>query len=258
VLKTLKAAMDFRLLATVKAWIRRMIIMSEEIKNPQPDSQDPQKQPGNTADQTGGQKDEPKFTQAEVNAIVQDRLSRMEKKYSDKLSKLSEYEKQIAEFNKQAEEKRRAEMSELDKLKEDLAKKDELLQQLTQEKDGILGKFRTQTINTAFKEVAAKHDIEHLNAAMKLAKEELSALEVDEDGNVEGIEEMVKKLVEENPFLVSQKQPKKPVGAPTNPANRAEEKSSEQRIKEAYEKAKRTGNPEDLLAYRKLKRQLGM
>jgi chromosome segregation ATPase len=236
-----------------------MIIMSEiQNQNTQPDSQDPQKQPGNTADQTGGQKDEPKFTQEQVNAIVQDRISRLEKKYSEKLAKFDEYQKRIAEFDKQAEEKRRAEMDEIERLKEDLAKKDKELQKLMEEKDGILGKFRAQTITTAFKEVAAKHDVEHITAAMKLAKDELSALEVGEDGTVEGIEELVKKLVEENPFLVSQKQTKKPVGAPTNPSNRADEKTNEQRLKEAYEKAKRSGNPADLIEYRKLKRQLGL
>lgn len=232
--------------------------MSEEIQNQntQPDSQEPQNT-GNTKPDNGGQEEQPMFTQSQLNAILQDRLGKEKKKREEMESQLSEFRTQVEKMNAEKEEKKRAEMSEIEKLQADLEKRDKELKQLMEEKDDILGKFRQQTVNSAFKDLASKYDIEHTKAAMKLAKDELSQVEISEDGSVEGLEDIVKSLVEENPFLVSQKQPKKPVGAPTNPSNHSDEKTSEQRLNEAYAKAKKTGNPQDFIAYRRLKRQLG-
>jgi hypothetical protein len=82
---------------------------------------------------------------------------------------------------------------------------------------------------------------------------------IDEDGNVVGIEDVIKALVEHKPFLLAQaKKEPKPIGESTNAKSDKSDKSAEQLLREAAEKARRTGRPEDLAAYAKLKRELGL
>lgn|SRR5690606_21607865 len=184
--------------------------------------------PGNNRP-TGGQQ-ERMFTQSELNAIVGHRVSETKEKYEKKIEELS---KQIEELKTGSEE----------------------LKKKAENYDALLEKYRTEKIQTHFKEKARENNIEYIDAAMKLIKEELFALEINENGEVEGLDDLVKKLVEENPFLVKKQEQPKPVGLPSNPSGRVD-KSKEQLLKEAYEKARRTGKKEDLLAYSRLKREL--
>lgn len=187
--------------------------------------------PGNNRP-TGGQQQQQErmFTQSELNAIVGHRVSETKEKYEKKIEELS---KQIEELKTGSEE----------------------LKKKAENYDALLEKYRTEKIQTHFKEKARENKIEYIDAAMKLIKEELFALEINENGEVEGLDDLVKKLVEENPFLVKKQEQPKPVGLPSNPSGRVD-KSKEQLLKEAYEKARRTGKKEDLLAYSRLKREL--
>lgn len=206
----------------------------EEMQNQQP-QQGEQQNPGNQQRPTGGQEQERMFTQSELNAIVGDRVNRTKEKYEAKLQELNKQLEEMMTVKKKAEE--------YDKLFEEF--------------ESFKSKYRTEKIQTRFKEKAKEHNIEYLDAAMKLVKDELFGLNVNEDGEVEGLDDLVKNLVEQNPFLVAQKQQQqpKPVGMPANPSGRAD-KSKEQLLKEAYQKAKRTGRQEDMLAYSRLKREL--
>ena len=60
---------------------------------------------------------------------------------------------------------------------------------------------KNDKIVTAFKELAQKKKIEYLDAAIKLT--DLESFEIGEDGNIEGLDDAVEKLVKENPFLVA-------------------------------------------------------
>lgn len=201
-------------------------------QNQQP-QQGEQQNPGNQHRPTGGQKQERMFTQSELNAIVGDRVNRTKEKYEAKLQELNKQLEEMMTIKKKAEE--------YDKLLEEF--------------ESFKSKYRTEKIQTRFKEKAKEYNIEYLDAAMKLVKDELFGLSVNEDGEVEGLDDLVKKLVEENPFLVKKQEQPKPVGLPSNPSGRVD-KSKEQLLKEAYEKARRTGKKEDLLAYSRLKREL--
>lgn len=207
---------------------------NQNVENQQP-QQGEQQNPGNQQRPTGGQEQERMFTQSELNAIVGDRVNRTKEKYEAKLQ----------ELNKQLEE--------MKAVKEKAEEYDKLFEEF----ESFKSKYRTEKIQTRFKEKAKEYNIEYLDAAMKLVKDELFGLNVNEDGEVEGLDDLVKNLVEQNPFLVAQKQQQqpKPVGMPANPSGRAD-KSKEQLLKEAYQKAKRTGRQEDMLAYSRLKREL--
>jgi hypothetical protein len=82
------------------------------------------------AEQGGNEpQNEGKLTQAEVDAIVADRLARERKKYAD-YSDLKRAAEELAELKK-------SQMTEVEKLKAELAEKDALLQSKDQELSGL-------------------------------------------------------------------------------------------------------------------------
>jgi len=90
------------------------------------------------ADQGGNEpQNDGKLTQAEVDAIVADRLARERKKYAD-YSDLKKASEELAELKK-------SQMTELEKLKADLAEKDKLLQ----EKDTVITGFTLKEMKAA-------------------------------------------------------------------------------------------------------------
>lgn len=136
------------------------------------------------ADAPGGgtqpaQGEERTFTQAELEAILKQRLDERKNKYADyddlkaKAQKLAE----IEEANK----------SELEKAKDaaDKAKK---------ERDAALAKAQDTLIRAAFVAEAAKAGAAHPEDAYALA--DRSGVEVAEDGTISGVEAAVKALVE--------------------------------------------------------------
>ncbi|WP_052759480.1 hypothetical protein [Paenibacillus sp. DMB20] len=84
----------------------------------------------------------------------------------------------------------------------------------------------------------------------------MSGVTVDEDGNAQGVEEAVKALVETHPYLTEKTQPKQ-IGGASGGADPTD-KSKEQLLADAAEKARKSGRLEDQAAYAKLKRELGM
>jgi len=89
-----------------------------------PPSGTPPAEPGGNEPQ-----DEGKLTQAEVDAIVADRLARERKKYAD-YSDLKRAAEELAELKK-------SQMTEVEKMKAELAEKDALLQSKDQELSGL-------------------------------------------------------------------------------------------------------------------------
>jgi hypothetical protein len=63
-------------------------------------------------------------------------------------------------------------------------------------------------------------------------------------------------LVEQYNFLAETKKPQKQIGEATNSPKETADKTSEQLLRDAAEKAKASGKPEDRAAYANLKRAL--
>lgn len=100
-----------------------------------------------------------------------------------------------------------------------------------------------------FKE-AVKAKVKYVDDALKLA--DLSTVKV-ENNEVIGMDEVVKNLVEQKPFLLAAQEPRN-IGSPTGtPPN--EEKEKEKQLEELALKAARTGRLEDRIAYAKAKKQ---
>jgi len=216
---------------------------------------DPQPEPGEKPDEGSGKQPEKTFTQAELDEIVAKRLQRERKKY-EKFADYDDLKKKAEEYERVLEEKRLAELSEKERL-EEIAKKYEsekqtLEQQLTELRETI----KREKIVNEFIKVATALNVAYIDDALKLA--DLSAVTVDEEG-VKGVKEAVEALVQHKPFLLAQaKKEPKTIGNPSNPnPNEAAQKTAEQLLKEAEEKAKKSGRIEDVAAYSKLKRELG-
>ncbi|MCY9329920.1 Clp protease ClpB [Bacillus haynesii] len=151
------------------------------------------------------------------------------------------------------EERKRSEMTELERLQNDLKAKEESEKTLAQQLEDLRKANEREKIRNEFIKVATSNDIAYIDDAIALA--DLSAVKV-EDGKVVGVEDIVKTLVDNKPFLVKKKAPK-PIGQSSNgDAAGASEKTAEQLLKEAAERAKHSGRPEDKVAYAKLKREL--
>jgi uncharacterized protein YuzE len=191
------------------------------------------------------------FTQEDLDRIVADRIARERKKFAD----YDDIRKKAEEYEKALEEKRLAELSEKERA-EEIAKKFEAEKlQLAQELETLRESMKREKINAEFIRVATSHNIAYVEDAMRLA--DLAAVTIDEDGKVVGVEEAVKALVEHKPFLLAQaKKEPKTIGTATNHSAEQAEKTSEQLLKEAAEKARRTGRPEDFAAYSALKLKL--
>lgn len=194
--------------------------------------------------------DQPKkleLTQEELDSIITKRVSRTESKYAD----YNEVKEKLAAYEKAEQEKADAELTELDRIKKELEAKAEVEQTLTQQIEDLKKAGEQEKITNAFIKAATSESIAYIDDALRLA--DLSGVSV-EDGKVVGVESVVKALVEEKPFLIAQKP--KPIGQSTNSGTDKIDKTPEQLIKEAEEKARKSGRTEDRAAVAQLKRQL--
>jgi hypothetical protein len=194
------------------------------------------------------------FTQDELDKIVADRIARERKKiekfadYDDLKTKASEYEKAL-------EEKRLAELSAQERA-EEIAKKFEAERnEYAKQLDELKTQAQREKIVNAFIKAAPGVNIpaDRIDAALKLA--DLAAVTIGENG-VEGLEDVMNALVTNYSFLAEVKKPQKPIGEATNSLKDTSEKTSEQLLKEAADKAKRSQKIEDKIAYAALKAQL--
>lgn len=190
------------------------------------------------------------MTQEELDALIGREKGRVKSKYADYddlKSKASEYEKAL-------EEKRLSELSAQERA-EELAKKFEA------ERNDYANKLkeyqskveRQQIVNEFIKAApSANIPADRIDAALKLA--DLSAVNIGEDGAVSGLEDVMNALVSQYTFLAKKSQ--KPIGESSNSFVDTAEKTAEQQLREAAEKARITGKIEDKMAYATLKAQL--
>lgn len=201
-----------------------------------------------TEQPTGG--DQPKkieLTQEEFDEKITSRIKRAVSKYAD----YDDLKAKLSAYEKAEQEKADAELTELDRIKKELDAKSEVEQSLTQQIEELKKASEQEKITNAFIKSATTANIAYLDDALRLA--DLSGVSV-EGGKVVGVDDVVKALVEEKPFLIAQKP--KPIGQSTNSGSDKIDKTPDQLIKEAEEKARKSGRTEDRAAVAQLKRQL--
>lgn len=209
--------------------------------------------PDQNPDDKGEGKAEPKtvtMTQEELDALIGREKGRVKSKFAD----YDDLKAKLADYEKQAEEKQRAEMTELERLQKDLEAKGETEQTLAKQLEELQSQVKSEKIRNEFIKVATSNQIAYIDDAYSLA--DLSAVTIGEDGKVVGMDEAIKALVDNKPYLVAKKQIKQ-IGEPSNGTHERVDKTAEQLLKEAAEKARKSGRNEDRAAYAKLKRELG-
>jgi len=190
------------------------------------------------------------FTQAELDELIAKRIERERKKFAD----YDEIKAKASEYEAQLQAQREAEMSEVEKAQEQAKQFETQLQELTAQLEAERNNARQQAIKNEFIKVASSANIIDVDAAMALS--DLSAVEIGEDGKVNGVDDVIKTLVEHKPYMVAKKQTQ-PIGTATNGGSSGQsEKSAEQLLAEAAEKAQKTNRPEDFARYAQLKREL--
>lgn len=192
------------------------------------------------------------FTQAELDEIVAKRLDRERKKYAD----YDEVKTKAIEYETKLEEQRLAELSEKERA-EALAQKYEAeKQELANKLDALQKANEKAQLHAAFTKAATSAGIAYIDDAIALS--DLSALTIEENGEINGLDALIAGLVENKPFLLAQEpQKQQPIGNAAQTAKVAD-KSAEQLLKDAAEKVRATGRTEDRVAYAKLKRELGL
>ncbi|MCP6682995.1 phage scaffolding protein [Bacillus nakamurai] len=189
--------------------------MSEEVK---------ESQLSDVADQTTAEVPENKpetqtvtMTQEELNAIIAREKGRVKNKFAD----YDEMKTKLSDYEKAQKEQEEAEMTELEKLTKQLGEKTEAEASFVKQIEELKAAAEQEKITNEFIKVATRpeHDIAYIDDALRLA--DLSAVKV-EDGKVIGIDDVVKGLVDNKPFLVAKKQTPKPIGQSTNGAGDAD------------------------------------
>lgn len=117
------------------------------------------------------------------------------------LRKLRKAEKDLETFRKADEERNQQSLSEVDKLKAELQKREAEYSSLTE-------KLRMQSIEFAFEQAASKAGVIDADAAKRLAN--LSEIEIDDDGKVLGIDAVIADLKKTRKYLFG---PLNPVGS---------------------------------------------
>lgn len=190
------------------------------------------------------------FTQAELDEILTKRIERERKKFAD----YDEIKTKASEYEAQLEEKRLSELSEVEKAQEQARKFEEQLTSLTAQLEAERTKAQQQAIKNEFIKVASGANIIDIDAAIALS--DLSAVAIGDDGAVVGVDDVIKTLVENKPYLVAKKTTH-PIGSATNVSGGTSDKSSDLLLEEARAKALKSGTLADKVAYAQLKKQLG-
>jgi len=191
------------------------------------------------------------FTQSQLDELIAKRIARVEKKYEG----FDDLKAKLATFESQAEEQRQSELSDVQKAQEQAKQFEDQLATLTAQLEAERNNTRQQAIKNEFIKVASSANIIDIDAAMALS--DLSAVEIGEDGKVNGVDDVIKTLVEHKPYLVAKKLTQ-PIGIATNRGSGGQsDKTAEQLLADAWEKARKSGTLKDKATYAQLKKQLG-
>ncbi|MFJ7665336.1 DUF4355 domain-containing protein [Lysinibacillus sp. NPDC097162] len=221
----------------------------QEASETNPDGQSSAETPVESSDTST--QNEKTFTQSELDEIIADRLKRATKKFAD----YDELKAKADEYAAELEAKRQAELSETERAQEIAKQFEEEKNELTAQLEALRKQSEQERIRNEFTKVASSANIEYIDDAIALA--DLSAVSIDEDGKVVGMDDVVKALVENKPFLVAKKQ-KQPIGAATNGGGQQyHDKPAEQILEELRNKARKSGRIEDRVAYDKARKQYG-
>lgn len=154
-----------------------------------------------------GTDDPPKtFTQEELDEIVKKRLERERNKSAEQYGDYDDVKAKLAEYEKAEEERKKQEMTEIERLQAEKEEADKKALEASEAAQKAQEKANTRILNTEIKSVARAFDANDPGDVLALLDK--STIQLDENGNYQGVEEAVNALKESKPWMF-----KKVVGA---------------------------------------------
>lgn len=205
---------------------------------------------GEDEKKTSAKQDTVTFTQEELNDTVRKRLERERKKFAD----YDELKQKAEAYEEAIRKAERDKMTEVERLEADLQEKEEELTRYREESEKARREAEELRIRTEFEIKAREAGIKYVEDAYRLADAELlSKIEV-VNGGVQGVDDVIKDIAENKPYLLS---PAQPIGKPMA-QKELPKKTDEEVLRAAAEKARREGTAEARAEYSRLKRELGL
>jgi hypothetical protein len=198
------------------------------------------------------------FTQAELDKIVADRVAR-EKKKLDRYADYDDVKTKLSEFEKFEEERKKAEMTVQERLEAEKAEADKKAQEAEERANKALEQANKRLLKAEFrllaKELGVRKDA--LDDAFVLA--DMTSVEVDEEGNVQGVKEALETLKKAKAYLFGGVDYADPSpGQYEAKRGEATQDQAKRKLQELADKAKKTGRIEDKIAYASFKKELGL
>lgn len=196
---------------------------------------------------------EPKIvtmTQDELDALISKSKAQAKKPYGD----YDELKTKLSDFEKAEAERKLSEMSETERLQAAVDVANKAAEDADNRAKQSADKSNQRLLKAEFKALALDAGLrkDAIDDAYVLADK--SGFNVGDEGNIVGVKEAVEALITSKPYLVEKVKPRA-IGEPNNPPP-SNEKTKEQRLKDAFDTAKKSGRVEDMAAYGLLKREL--
>lgn len=191
---------------------------------PQGSATPPTGTPPATGNQTTSQGATPEKKQSLEEAL--ERIAQLERHSKNKEEEaarhgknLSAAEKELAAYKDKERQSQEAQLSEIDKANKRVTESTQLIQQ----KDQTIAQLKQQLVQAETKIAASAMDFHNPEVAAKLIQD---ALELDENGKPTNLEQALKDLAKQNPFLVKAKEQQEQAQQQTTPAQTAHLQSS--------------------------------
>jgi hypothetical protein len=195
------------------------------------------------------------MTQEELDALIGREKGRVKSKYAD----YSDIKAKLNEFEKSEEERKKAEMTVQERLETEKAEADKKAQEAEERANKALEQANKRLLKAEFrllaKELGVRKDA--LDDAFVLA--DMTSVEVDEDGNVQGVKEALETLKKSKAYLFGGVDYADPSpGQYEAKRGEATQDQAKRKLQELADKAKKTGRIEDKIAYASFKKELGL
>ncbi|HDX9631824.1 TPA: phage scaffolding protein [Bacillus cereus] len=145
-------------------------------------------------------------SQEELDELVKKRLERERKKSPEKYGDYDDVKAKLAAFEKAEEERKKQEMTEVERLQAEKEEADKKALEASEAAQKAQEKANTRILNTEIKSVARALDANDPGDVLALLDK--SSIQLDENGNYQGVEDAVNALKESKPWMF-----KKVVGA---------------------------------------------
>lgn len=194
------------------------------------------------------------MTQEELDALIGREKGRVKNKYAD----YNEIKAKLDEFTKAEEERKQAEMTEVERLQAQLQKYETDVKAAEEAKAKALESANQRLVKSEFKLLAKELGVrkDALDDAFVLVDK--AGIEVDEDGNVQGVKEALESLKKAKAYLFGGVDYADPSPGQYEAKREGTQDQAKRKLQELADKAKKTGRIEDKIAYASFKKEIGL